>query len=145
MEVFTVGFTQKTAASFFEALKAARIRQLVDVRLNNTSQLAAFAKRDDLEYLLREVCGASYVHEPLLAPAPELLDGYRKRRLSWAQYESGFLDLMASREVERRLDRGLFASPSVLLCSELTAERCHRRLVLEYLQDRWGGIDIIHL
>jgi uncharacterized protein (DUF488 family) len=145
MEIYTIGFTKKSAAQFFGALRQAGIRRLVDVRLNNSSQLAGFSKREDLAFFLRELCGAAYVHEPLLAPEQELLDAYKKRKGSWADYERRFLDLMAERQVEHRLERQSFAVASVLLCSEPTAERCHRRLVAEYLREKWGTIDIVHL
>jgi uncharacterized protein (DUF488 family) len=145
MEVFTIGFTQRDAGDFFETLKRARIRKLLDVRLNNTSQLAAFAKRDDLRYFLAEICGAEYLHEPLLAPTQEILDEVKKRKGSWDVYERQFLDLMREREIEKRLSPALLDGRTALLCSEFTAERCHRRLVLEYLQEHWDGIDIVHL
>ncbi len=121
------------------------MRRLLDVRLNNSSQLAGFTKRTDLRFFLQALCDAEYVHEPLLAPTPDLLDTYRKRKGGWTQYEREFLALMAERRVEERLDRGLFAGPTVLLCSEATADRCHRRLALEYLQGHWGDLQIIHL
>lgn len=146
MEVYSIGFTQKTAEQFFGLLKAARVQRLLDVRLNNVSQLAGFAKREDLRYFLREICGAEYVHEPLLAPTQELLDAFKKAKGSWPDYEAGFLQLMRQRQVEARLDRDIFAVRTALLCSEPTAEQCHRRLVLEYLKDKWnGGFEIVHL
>ncbi len=147
MEVYTIGFAKRSAAAFFGALKHAGVRRLVDVRLNNTSQLAGFTKRDDLPFFLREICGAEYVHEPLLAPTRELLEGYRKARgqAAWQEYERGFLRLLRTRLVESRIDRALFARPTVLLCSEPTAERSHRRLVVEYLQSTWGDIQAVHL
>lgn len=139
MEVYTIGFTKRRAADFFDTLKAAGIGRLLDVRLNNSSQLAGFTKRDDLPYFLKEICGADYVHQPLLAPTGDLLAAYRKQRGSWETYERGFLELMAERQIEKHLERASFAIPTVLLCSEPTAERCHRRLVLEYLQEKWGN------
>jgi uncharacterized protein (DUF488 family) len=145
MEVYTAGFTQKTAAQFFESLRRVGIRRLVDVRLNNSSQLAGFSKRDDLAYFLRVICQAEYIHEPLLAPTQELFASYKKAKGSWAEYERGFLALLAERRVHERLDRHLFDVPTVLLCSEATPEHCHRRIVLEYLQNTWGGIEIVHL
>jgi uncharacterized protein (DUF488 family) len=145
MEVFTIGFTRSTAARFFGRLKGAGVRRLLDVRLNNVSQLAGFAKRDDLAFFLRELCGADYLHEPLLAPTQELLDGYKKHKGDWAEYERRFLKLMAERKAEQVIRREMFAVPTALLCSEAEAEQCHRRLVLEYLQDRWGGLTITHL
>jgi uncharacterized protein (DUF488 family) len=115
------------------------------VRLNNVSQLAGFAKREDLQFFLRELCGAEYVHETLLAPTQELLDAYKKAKGSWADYERGFLALMAERKIEERLDRNLFAVPAVLLCSEPTAEHCHRRLVTDYLRSHWEDFQVTHL
>jgi len=126
-------------------LKSAGIRLLLDVRLNNVSQLAGFAKREDLKFFLREICAAEYLHEPLLAPTQEMLEAYRGKAASWEQYEARFLALMAERRIERELDRALFERPAVLLCSEPTAGRCHRRLVLEYLREKWGDVTISHL
>jgi uncharacterized protein (DUF488 family) len=145
VEVFTIGFTKKNAAEFFGILRRNGIRRLIDVRLNNVSQLAGFTKRDDLAFFLREVCNADYIHEPLLAPTQEMLDAYKKAKGSWQDYEKKFLDLMAERKIEERVDRSLFAVPSVLLCSEPTPENCHRRLVVEYLQEKWGDLQCTHL
>jgi len=145
MEIATIGFTKKSAEEFFERLKRAGIRQLVDVRLNNVSQLAGFTKKNDLEYFLREICGARYVHEPLLAPTQALLDAYKKEGEGWPAYERKFLALMAERKVETRVPKDLFATPTVLLCSEDTPEQCHRRLVVEYLASKWGPIQARHL
>jgi uncharacterized protein (DUF488 family) len=145
MEIATIGFTKKSAEEFFERLKRAGIRQLVDVRLNNASQLAGFTKKNDLRYFLREVCQARYVHEPLLAPTQTLLDAYKKDGGAWADYERQFLALMAQRKVEERIPKDLFATPTVLLCSEETPHHCHRRLVIEYLATKWGPIGSRHL
>ena len=146
MEIFTIGFTQTPAAEFFRKLKDAGVRRLLDVRLNNTSQLAAYAKRDDLRFFLRAICDADYEHEPLLAPTQEMLDAYKKHKGSWPTYEVQFLDLMAARQIERALDRERFAhTPTALLCSERTAEHCHRRLVVDYLGDKWGDVAAVHL
>ena len=145
MEVYTIGFTKRSAADFFGALKQAGIRRLLDVRLNNSSQLAGFTKRDDLPFFLREICGAEYRHEPILAPTQDLLDAYKKNNGSWKEYEVRFLQLMVDRRIEEKLDRSVFSLATVLLCSENTADRCHRRLVLEYLQEKWGNLTIVHL
>lgn len=145
MEIYTIGFTQKSAAQFFGLLKKHEIRRLVDVRLNNVSQLAGFAKRNDLAYFLQELIGAEYLHEPLLAPTQEMLDDLKKRSGSWADYEQRFLALMRERQIEHELDPALFEERTVLLCSEATPERCHRRLVVEYLDARWGDVRAIHL
>ncbi len=145
MEIFTIGFTQSSAAGFFGRLKQAGIKQLLDVRLNNRSQLAGFAKQDDLAFFLREICDAGYRHEPLLAPTKELLDAYKKNGSDWSDYERQFLQLMRDRQIETELSPQDFATPTVLLCSEATAENCHRRLVLEYLGQHWPGIEVVHL
>jgi uncharacterized protein (DUF488 family) len=126
-------------------LKAHGIERLLDVRLNNTSQLAGFAKQADLAYFLQEICNAAYEHEPLLAPTQELLDAFKKHKGSWDVYEESFLSLMKERKIECAIDRESFAKRTVLLCSEPTAEHCHRRLVLEYLRQHWEGIEIHHL
>ena len=145
MEIYSIGFTQKSASQFFGTLKAHGIERLLDVRLNNTSQLAAFAKQADLAYFLREICAAAYEHEPLLAPTQEMLDAYKKHNGGWDAYEEAFLALMRARNIESTLDKESFARKTVLLCSEPTAEHCHRRLVLEYLQKHWEGVEINHL
>ncbi len=115
------------------------------MRLNNSSQLAGFTKRDDLSFFLRELCGAEYLHEPLLTPTRDILDAYRKGREEWPGYERRFLELMRDRRIEETLDRNLFGAPTALLCSEARPGRCHRRLVLEYLDREWGGIRAVHL
>lgn len=146
MEVFTIGFTKRSAQNFFQTLKSSGIKRLVDVRLNNVSQLAGFSKRDDLAYFLHELCGSSYEHEPLLAPTQEMLDSFKRdRKWSWAEYETAFISLMAQRSIETRLDKKSFETPTVLLCSERAPERCHRRLALEYLKRKWGDLEIRHL
>ncbi len=145
MEVYTTGFTKKTAAEFFGALKRAGIQRLIDVRLHNSSQLAGFTKKEDLSFFLRELCGIEYLHEPLLAPTQDMFVAYKKQKGNWQDYEQSFLALMEERKIEEHLDRRLFKIPTVLLCSETHAEHCHRRLVLEYLQAKWGNLEITHL
>jgi len=145
MTIYSIGFTQRSAEEFFNTLKSAGIRRLIDIRLNNTSQLAAFAKKDDLAYFLKTICGIEYHHEPLLAPTQEILDAYKKSKGDWAGWERDFLTLIRERRIEKKIDRSKFAQPTVLLCSELTPEHCHRRLVLEYLAKKWGEITITHL
>lgn len=142
---YSIGFTKHSAEEFFEKLKDAGIERLVDVRLNNVSQLAGFAKRRDLAYFLNAICGIEYRHEPLLAPTSELLSAYQKKRIDWATYRHWFRKIMVERRIEQRVDSHLFDRPSVLLCSELTPERCHRRLALDYLWRKWGDFEIRHL
>jgi uncharacterized protein (DUF488 family) len=144
VRVYTIGFTRKSADQFFEAISASGAERVVDIRLNNTSQLAAFAKRDDLAYFLQRICGAGYEHVLELAPTEDLLSRYRKRRLDWQRYELEFLDLLRNRRIEQTVPRELIDA-SCLLCSEPSPERCHRRLVAEYLRDAWGDVEIVHL
>jgi hypothetical protein len=115
------------------------------VRLNNASRLAGFARRADLPFLLERLCGAEYLQEPRLAPTREMLDAYRKGSVEWSAYERDFTRLLRERRVEETLDRDLFGIPTVLLCSEAEPDRCHRRLVLEYLDRAWGDIRAVHL
>ena len=115
------------------------------MRLNNSSQLAGFAKREDLPFFLEAFCGAEYLHKPALAPTRDMLDAYRKGREQWVEYERRFLELMRERQVEETLEKSIFEVPTVLLCSEATPEFCHRRLVIEYLDREWGGIRAVHL
>jgi uncharacterized protein (DUF488 family) len=145
VEIYTIGFTQSTAERFFGRLANAGVQRLLDVRLNNRSQLAGFAKAQDLPYLLRELIGAGYEHQPLLAPTQELLDAYKKRKGAWVEYEREFLELMRARRIEEHLERAEFAVPTALLCSEATAEHCHRRLVCDYLARHWAEINPTHL
>jgi uncharacterized protein (DUF488 family) len=145
VEIYTIGFTKKSAEEFFESLKAKGIKLLIDVRLNNVSQLAGFSKRDDIEYFLKKICRAKYLHMPLLAPTEEILDAYRDKKIAWEEYETRFLRLMEERAVEKEIRKSLFNKPAVLLCSEPEPEQCHRRLVAEYFKQKWGNIKITHL
>jgi uncharacterized protein (DUF488 family) len=145
MEIYSIGFTKKSAGEFFGALKAAGIERLLDVRLNNTSQLAGFAKQSDLKYFLEEICGAVYEREPLLAPTQEILDAFKKQKGSWETYTEAYLALIRSRKVESAISQESFQRKTVLLCSEASADHCHRRLALEYLQQHWNDVVIHHL
>ena len=144
MKVFTIGFTKKSAQRFFEMLGTSGAKRVVDVRLNNVSQLAGFAKKDDLKYFLRAINGMDYVHLPELAPTQEMLDAYKKRDGSWADYERQFLELMKQRRIEETLPKEVIAG-GCLLCSEDKPHHCHRRLVAEYLRQHWDSVDITHL
>lgn len=147
VEIFTIGFTQTSARDFFAALNDSSVERLLDIRLNNRSQLAGFAKAGDLEFFLDAICGVEYRHEPLLAPTADILDDYKKRRrMSWEEYEHRFARLMRERRIEERLDPESFRSQrTVLLCSEPTPEHCHRRLVAEHLSAHWPEVRTVHL
>ena len=144
MQLFTIGFTRKTAEKFFRLLSESGVKRVVDVRLNNSSQLAGFSKQTDLQYFLKELCGIDYVHVPDLAPTKSILDAYKKHKGSWDVYEQEFLSLMESRRIDEVLARDII-DQSCLLCSEDKPHHCHRRLVAEYLADKWGQIDTRHL
>jgi uncharacterized protein (DUF488 family) len=143
MKLFTIGFTKTSAEGFFSRLAKANVKKLIDVRLNNVSQLAGFAKKDDLRYFAKSICGIDYEHIAELAPTQDILDEYKKSKGAWSVYAEKFLDLMARRKIENidraRLDDGC------LLCSEDKPHYCHRRLVAEYLKGKWGSVEIEHL
>ena len=145
MKIFTIGFTKKSAENFFTRLQKAGVKRLVDVRLNNVSQLAGFTKKDDLRYFTKALCGIDYVHLPALAPTQEILNPYKKQKNGdWPLYERQFLDLMRSRRIEETVSHELLDG-GCLLCSEEKPHHCHRRLVAEYLRDKWKDVEIEHI
>jgi len=144
IKLFTIGFTKKTAEQFFTLLCEKGVKRVVDIRLNNTSQLAGFAKKNDLEYFLRTICNIDYMHVPELAPDQEIMDMYKKNKGAWSVYEKQFLGLLESRRAEAVISRDILDG-ACLLCSEHKPEHCHRRLVAEYLDDKLGNIDITHI
>lgn len=145
MKIFTIGFTKKSAEQFFTRLKNAGVRRVVDVRLNNVSQLAGFAKKDDLKYFAKAICGVDYVHVPALAPTADILDPYKKSKNGdWPLYERQFLDLMQKRRIEETVPKEILDG-GCLLCSEEKPHHCHRRLVAEYLKEKWGSVEIEHI
>lgn len=145
MNLYTIGFTQKSAETFFSLLKEQGVTVLVDARLRPDTQLSGFAKGRDLDFFLRRLNDCDYVHMPILAPTDDMLDGYRKDK-SWATYEVEFLGLMDERKIAAELDEAWFRSQrACLLCSEHEPNHCHRRLVAEYLAEKWGDVNIIHI
>ncbi len=145
MDVATIGFTRKSAETFFGLLRKAEVRTLLDVRLNNISQLAGFAKKPDLKYFLSELLGAGFIELRDLAPEKEMLKRYQKKELSWESYAAEYLELLATRRVETKLDIALF-DKGCLLCSEDKPHHCHRRLAVEYLNSQWDNrLKVTHL
>ena len=144
MKLYTIGFTKKSAYDFFETLRSASVARIVDVRLNNVSQLAGFAKRQDLPYFLDQITGIQYIHAPILAPTQEMLDSYKKHRSGWQWYETSFVNLMKERHIETTWADNLRDS-DCLLCSEEKPVHCHRRLVADYLANYRSDIEIRHL
>jgi uncharacterized protein (DUF488 family) len=143
-KIFTIGYAGKNAEEFFTILKQAGIRKVIDVRLYNTSQLAGFTKREDIKYFLRTIIGSDYTHLPMLAPTKALLNDYKKGLISWQQYETQFRGIITQRQIERHLTPQNM-DMSCFLCSEAKADKCHRRLVAEYLAKRWQNVSIGHL
>jgi len=144
MKLFTIGFTQKSAEKFFGLLRQPGLVRLVDIRLNNVSQLAGFAKKADLEYFAKTINGIGYVHLPELAPSAEILQAYKNNGNDWASYEQQFMALLAARHIDTSESRALLDG-GCLLCSEASPVHCHRRLVAQHLQARWGDLEIQHL
>jgi uncharacterized protein (DUF488 family) len=144
VNIFTIGFTQKSAQKFFETLKKSGIKRVIDTRLNNVSQLAGFAKRADLEYFLKTINNIDYIHILDLAPTKDILDEYKKQKGDWSVYEQKFLKLIADRQIEKKVSPDL-VDGACLLCSEAKPHHCHRRLVAEYLSNKWRNVNIYHL
>lgn len=144
MKLFTIGFTQKSAERFFTLLQDTGVKRVLDIRLNNRSQLAGFSKSEDLEYFLRAIGGIGYRHVVEMAPTQPLLDKARKAKGTWDGFEKQFVALMQQRRVENAVDRKELAD-ACLLCSEHEPDHCHRRLVAEYLQRAYSGLEIVHL
>jgi uncharacterized protein (DUF488 family) len=145
MNLYTIGFTQKTAEQFFGLLKDAGIRTLLDIRISNSSQLAGFTKAQDLKFFLKALCKAKYVHQPLLAPTRELMEQYRGKKISPAEFRSGYLRLLTQRHAADKVERKTLEGPTVLLCAEVKAEECHRSFAAEYLAKRWPDLHPVHL
>ena len=144
VNLFTIGFTQKSAQKFFDILVKAGVKRVIDTRLNNVSQLAGFTKKSDLEYFLHKIGNIEYTHLIELAPTKDILDEYKKNKTGWVIYEQKFLQLMAEREIEKKVKPDILDG-GCLLCSEVKPHYCHRRLVAEYLNGKWGDVKICHL
>lgn len=144
IKIYTIGFTKKSAEQFFGMLIKAGVKKVVDARLNNSSQLAGFAKKDDLRYFLKSLDNIDYVHLPIMAPTEEILTEYKKNKGDWQLYEKKFQALMEERRLENAV-KPAELDGACLLCSEDLPKHCHRRLVAEYLKSKWGNVDIVHL
>lgn len=146
MNLYTIGFTQKSAEEFFSLLSKNNIECLIDVRLNNVSQLAGFAKAKDLQYFLKKICNINYIHNTIYAPTKDILDRYKKNMISWQDYEIQYKTLIKNRNVEKQFLKDIYYFENVcLLCSENAAQYCHRRLLAEYLKDKIQNIHIRNL
>jgi len=143
MTLYTIGFSQKSAEEFFKILKSNNVIRLIDIRLNNKSQLAGFANVKHLPYFLK-IHDIEYLYRPDFAPSKELLNGYKNKSISWQEYEIQYRKILNQRNIIGKIDWDIF-NDSVLLCSEPTANQCHRRLLAEYLAQDRTDIEIIHL
>lgn len=144
MTLFTIGFSKKNAEKFFETLLQNGVKRLIDVRLSNKSQLAGFTKSADLQYFLKKIVDIEYMHKAQFAPTKDLLKKYRQKKIEWKDYERQFKEILDDRNVLKNLNYSIFDN-AVLLCSESSAEYCHRRLVAEYLTKNNKNIKIVHL
>jgi uncharacterized protein (DUF488 family) len=144
IKLYTIGFTGKPAEKFFNLLRDAGVKKIVDTRINNVSQLSGFAKGSDLNFFAKEIGNMSYEHNLDFAPTKELLTRYRDKKISWLEYEIEYLNLLDMRKVALKIDIESLHE-HCLLCSEHTPEKCHRRLLAEYLNHIKGEIEIIHL
>ena len=143
MTLYTIGFTKRSAENFFETLKSAGVRKLIDIRINKTSQLAGFANSGDLPYFLKVSSSITYESVENLAPTKDLLNSYRSKKITWDDFEDLYLNQIKSSNALDTLNPSHFKN-ACLLCSEHTAEKCHRRLLAEELEKLWG-IRIVHL
>lgn len=143
--IATIGFTKSSAAHFFDRIKRAGVKKVLDVRLHHGSQLAGFAKSSDLGYFLKEICGVDYALAPLFAPTEAIMTGLRTAKKDWSLPAAQFMDLLAARHIERHVTLTELEG-TCLLCAEATHHHCHRRLVVDYLNERWGGsLAVTHL
>lgn len=143
MDIFTIGFTKKTAEHFFKVLSKSGVKTVIDTRLNNASQLAGFAKRKDLEYFLKTIGNIDYIHVLDFAPTKDILDDYKKKIIDWNTYENKFNSLIVQRQIESKLEPQIL-DHACLLCSEAKPHHCHRRLVAEYFQQKLTDVVKIH-
>ena len=144
MKLFTIGSTKKKAEDFFTSIKHHRIKRVLDIRLNNDEHLTSFARMQHLTYFLDELCNCDYIHIPMLAPTKEIFYGYKNKKISWEEYTVEYSALLKSRKVENSIFLDDL-NQSCLLCSESTADMCHRRLAADYLKDKYKQIKIIHI
>ena len=144
IRLLTIGFTKKSAQQFFELLKKNKVKKLVDIRINNTSQLAGFAKGQDLEYFVKEIIGIPYVHITDFAPTKELLSDYQNKRIDWDAYQKIFRQLIEKRNIAKKYKIKDFDN-ACFLCSEELPEQCHRRLLVEYFKEHNPEVQIVHL
>lgn len=145
-KIFTIGSARKTAEEFFTLLEDNGVKKIIDIRLNNTSQLLAFAKYPDMEYFTRKILKGKYFHDRKFTPSEKILVRYKKGIINWDDYEKEFAELMAYRDIDVYIaDHYADEENYCLLCTEVSPENCHRRLVAEKIRDVLGDVEIVHL
>ena len=144
MKLFTIGFTKKDAKTFFGLLMKNNVKTVIDIRLNNHSQLAGFSKGNDLAYFLKAIAGIDYYYFIQAAPEESLLKKWQKGEITWPEYEAAYKEMLVKRNVIGKIDAKILEN-GCLLCSEPTAEQCHRRLLGEYLREKVPGLEIVHI
>lgn len=144
MKLFTIGFTGKKAEKFFSLLESSEANKLIDIRINRTSQLAGFAKEQDLEFFLPKIVGMQYQVWDDLAPTKELLASYRDKEILWEEFVQKYQDLINVRGTLEKSSQTDFEN-AVLLCSEREPERCHRTLLAELITQKFPLLGITHL
>jgi uncharacterized protein (DUF488 family) len=143
INIFTIGFSKKSAEEFFKLLTQNKVKKLIDIRLNNKSQLAGFANAKHLPYFLK-LHNIDYEYRIELAPSKELLSSYKNKTINWEEYIKIYNQLLIDRNILKEISTSDL-NDVVLLCSEAIAEQCHRRLLAEYLAKKFDNIRIEHL
>lgn len=144
IKIFTIGFTGKPASKFFDLLESNGVTKIIDTRISNSSQLSGFAKGSDLKYFAKRISNIGYEHKLDFAPTKELLDLYRGKKITWDEYTVQYLNLIQSRHITDHIKIENYDN-CCLLCSEHTSEKCHRRLLAEFLQSHYPDVEIVHL
>jgi len=144
IKLYTIGFTKKSAKQFFELLKKNGIKKIIDIRINNSSQLAGFAKGADLEYFAKEIANIGYSHFTDFAPTKELLSDYQNKKVDWVGYQKIFRQLIEKRNIDKKYNIKDFDN-ACFLCSEELPTQCHRKLLVEYFKEKKSDILIVHL
>lgn len=143
--IYSIGFSKKSAEEFFSLIKESKITKIIDIRRHNKSQLAGFSKGNDLKYFLRVICGAEYEHILSLAPSESLLNKYKKD-FDWEYYQNKYNELLSNPNLKNSFEKILDNNNVIcLLCSENEPDKCHRRLLLEYIKNNVEDIKIVHL
>lgn len=147
-KIYTIGFTKKDAKTFFELLKENGVSLVIDVRLNNTSQLAGFSKYPDIKYFLGKCVKCYYKSDKLFSPTEETLKDYKNKVINWDQYVIQFNETMELRKIRDYIKSNynhVFEKETIcFLCSEETPEQCHRRLIAEIFAEIFEA-NVFHL